>query len=287
MEEVEEEDPDDRRKTSPPQRNPNAILEETVLGNENAIAYSPPRPPSVTMEEIDEEDLVDECDLMEMKTKTGSPQRNPNAILEEVADEDIVRAPSPRRFPSVAIEEVEDDDMPRVPCWGPHPFAQPTRRSLFPEPHPDPTAGAALRFYDVDREAPPKYTSILADPEVYQEAYWLDNLPISRVDEAEYFNLPRTQRWYWKDLKEFEQEVNRLPRGPSWYRETILVMGDGGEEVLDLWKRNVVEMIRCLLSDPRFIPHTRFAPERHYDSQARDNRVYAKCGQLNGGGKCR
>ncbi|QRV95530.1 helix loop helix DNA-binding domain protein [Ceratobasidium sp. AG-Ba] len=174
----------------------------------------------------------------------------------------------------MSVEEIEDEDMPRVPRWGPHPFADPTRPSLFPEPHPDPTAGAAFCFNNVDREAGPKYTSVLAEPDTFREAYWLDHLSVGQSDKAEYFALPRTCRWIWKDLTEFEQEVNRLPHGPKWVRETIIVFGDEYNEILDLWKRDIIEMIRFLLADPRFIPHTRYAPERHYDSESRENRVY-------------
>ncbi|KAG8769490.1 hypothetical protein FRC12_004934 [Ceratobasidium sp. 428] len=253
---------------------------------------SPPRSrsPSVTLEEVDDEDLL--------RKRNSSPRRNPNAILEDIEDEDAPDLMPPRRSPSVTIEDVEDEDMPGnfcnpprqnpnaileevededlppVPQWGPHPFAKPTRPSLFPVPHPNPTAGAALEFHEVNREPPPKYTSVLAEPDVFQEAYWLDHLPISRVDEAEYFSLPRTNNWHWGNLKEFKQEVNRLPRGPSWFRETIRVVGDQNDEILDLWKRDIVAMIRHLLTDPRFIPHTRYAPEKHYDSKTRQNRVY-------------
>ncbi|QRV74477.1 hypothetical protein RhiJN_02491 [Ceratobasidium sp. AG-Ba] len=288
VEEIEEIDVGKHR-TGPPQRNPNAILEEVNQTVETGAPMEPPLrswSPSVTIEEIEEIDMgkhrvsalsmIDVSVVDRENMKTGPPQQNPNAILEEVNYVNGIEAPSPGRYPSVSVEEIGDEDAPEVPHWGPHPFAQPTRKTLFPEPHPDPTAGAAFRFYEVDREAPPKYTSVLAEPDVFKEAYWLDNLPISRADEAAFFNLPRNEQWYWRDLKEFKQEVNRLPRGPSWFRESIKVIGDEGQEILDLWKRHVVDMIRYLLSDPHFIPHTRFAPDQHYDSEARHNRVYGE-----------
>ncbi|KAG8767118.1 hypothetical protein FRC12_006437 [Ceratobasidium sp. 428] len=227
--------------SDPPRRNPNAILED-------ADAFDAPeikqyrRSPSVTLEEVEDEDATGRM--------SNPPRRNPNAILEEA-------------------DELEDVDMLQDPPWGPHPFANPTRASLFPEAHPDPTAGAALRYHDVDREAPPKYTTPLTDPDTFREAFWLDRIPISRSDEAEYFSLPRNH-------KEFEQEINRLPRGPSWFRETIFVTGDQSNEVLDLWKRDIVDILVYLLSDPRFIPHVRFAPEKHYDSETKENRVYGE-----------
>ncbi|KAG9080488.1 hypothetical protein FRC06_006521 [Ceratobasidium sp. 370] len=181
---------------------------------------------------------------------------------------------SAHRTIGVTLEEVEDEDMPQIPRWGPHPFANPTPAHLYPEPHPDPTAGAALRFYPTDRSTPPLYTSVLAEPDTFREAYWLDHLPIPQSAEEEYFRLPRTRGWHWKNLKEFDDEVNRLPRGPRWFRETWTVTGDKGDEILDLWKRDIREMVVWLLSQRRLIPYTRYAPERRFDSPTKDNRVY-------------
>ncbi|QRV89199.1 hypothetical protein RhiJN_17217 [Ceratobasidium sp. AG-Ba] len=254
-------------------------------GRQDALNI-PPSPPSrslsVKLEEIEDEDALKKVcvavdpikhKLIAKNRKNNSPQRNPNAILEAV-EEEIPGALSPGRYPTEPVGEIEHENIPEEPRWGPHPYAKPTRPTLFPKPHPDPTAGVASHYHDVNREAPPKYSSVLAEPDVFREAYWLDHLPISRSDKAQYFALPRTCRWYWNDLNEFEQEVNRLPHGPRWCRETIMVTGDEYDEILDLWKRDIIEMVRFLLADPRFIPHTRFAPEQHYDSRAMENRVY-------------
>ncbi|QRV78328.1 helix loop helix DNA-binding domain protein [Ceratobasidium sp. AG-Ba] len=231
-----------------------------------ALADPAFRSPSVTLEELEDEDAAG--------YRGGSPRRNPNAILEEVDNEEFeVEMRAASRGQDNNPHE-EDDHVQELPYHGPHPFANPTRAGLFPEPHPDPTAGVPLEYHEVDRDAPPKYTSVLAEPDVFREAYWLDHLPICRDDEAEFFSLPRTRGWFCKNLTEFEQEVNRLPRGPRWYRETILVTGDQDDEILDLWKRDIVEMIKMLLRDPRFIPHTRYAPERHYRSETKQDRVY-------------
>ncbi|QRW00944.1 hypothetical protein RhiJN_28962 [Ceratobasidium sp. AG-Ba] len=204
-----------------------------------------PRPsdfrlPSVTLEELEDEDAPG--------YRGGSPRRNPNAILEEVDDEEVVDAPEVEMRPasrgqSEDAHEAEGIPAQELPYHGPHPFANPTRPGLFPEPHPDRTAGVPLEYCEVDRDAPPKYTSVLAEPDVFREAYWLDHLPICRDDESEFFSLPRTHGWFCKNLTEFEQEVNRLPRGPHWYRETILVTGDQDDEILDLWKRDIIELI--------------------------------------------
>ncbi|KAG8731673.1 hypothetical protein FRC10_001585, partial [Ceratobasidium sp. 414] len=210
-----------------------------------------------------------------------APSRMPSVDIEDVEDEDAPAGPtlgasSPRRPPSVTLEEVPDRDMLRPPRWGPHPFAKPTRPSLFPRPHPDATAGEPLRVYPTDRRIPPLYTSKLADPDVFKEAYWLDNIPISWGSEEEYFKLPRNLDWHWKNVSELDQEILHLPCGPRWFRETKIVEGDQGVEVLDLWRRDIRDMVRWLLSNRRFIRHTQYAPEHQHDSPTMENRVYGE-----------
>ncbi|KAG8728029.1 hypothetical protein FRC10_005403 [Ceratobasidium sp. 414] len=80
---------------------------------------------------------------------TPSPHQAPSVVM-EVDDEDILNTPSPCQTGGVTLEEVEDEDMQQAPHWGLHPFANPTPAHLFSEPHPDPTTGAALRFYPAD-----------------------------------------------------------------------------------------------------------------------------------------
>ncbi|KAG8715977.1 hypothetical protein FRC09_016138, partial [Ceratobasidium sp. 395] len=173
----------------------------------------------------------------------------------------------------VTVEEVEDIDMPNPPRWGPHPHAQPTRRSLYPEPHSDRTAGVASHFIPVDLQPPPLYDTKLAEPDVYKEAYWLSNLPISEEEKEEYLHLPRTKGWHWDNFEKLKKEIDSLPHGPDWHRETIRVKGDEDTYmVLDLWKRDIVELVRWLIRNRRFIKHMRFAPERNWTSDCETTR---------------
>ncbi|KAG9098699.1 hypothetical protein FS749_003186 [Ceratobasidium sp. UAMH 11750] len=205
------------------------------------------------------------------------PRCTPRVTVEDVEDADAQAGPSGHpRSPSVILEEVQDQDMARPPRWGPHPRAKPTRPSLFPRPHPDPTAGEPLRVYPADRQVPPLYTSLLAEPDVFREAYWLDNLPICRDDEEEYFRFAHNGDWHWRNVSELDKEILHLPRGPRWFRETMFVEGDQGVEVLDLWRRDIRDIVRWLLGNRRFLRHTRYAPEQQYDSATMENRVYGE-----------
>ncbi|KAG9088545.1 hypothetical protein FRC06_001978, partial [Ceratobasidium sp. 370] len=204
--------------------------------------------------------------------------------MEEVEDEDMPDIPrwgpdsdapaAPRRFPSPTVEDVEDEDMLDVPRCGPHPLATPTRPSLFPEPHQDPTAGVAFYFYEAPKAKPPLYETRLTDPETFVEAHWIANIKCSQREKNPYFELPRTRCWYWKNMKELNDEVDGLPHGPRWYRRTLRIPGDQSDMIVHLWMRDIIELVRYLIGDRRFMEDMRFAPERHFTSEARTTRVY-------------
>ncbi|KAG9094850.1 hypothetical protein FS749_011715 [Ceratobasidium sp. UAMH 11750] len=171
-------------------------------------------------------------------------------------------------------EDVEDEEMLDDLNCGPHPRATPTRPSLFPEPHEDPTAGLAFYFYEVPKAKPPLYETKLTDPDTFVEADWIANMKCSQREKNPYFTLPRTRCWYWKNMNELNDEVDGLPHGPRWYRRTLRIPGDQGDMIVHLWMRDIVELVRYLISDRRFMEDMRFAPERHYTSAARTTRVY-------------
>ncbi|KAF8593642.1 hypothetical protein BDV93DRAFT_460613 [Ceratobasidium sp. AG-I] len=56
----------------------------------------------------------------------------------------------------------------------------------------------------------------------------------------------------------------------------MTVEGDLGTEILDLWKRNILDVIRQLISDPRFRDHIRYGPERLWTPWLPKRRVYSE-----------
>jgi hypothetical protein len=68
------------------------------------------------------------------------------------------------------------------------------------------------------------------------------------------------------------KKIDLLPTGPGWSCEIFEAVGceidERGEkrvEVFELWKRDPVECIKELLSDPLFAEHMQYAPERRYE----------------------
>ncbi|KAG8725985.1 hypothetical protein FRC10_007574, partial [Ceratobasidium sp. 414] len=81
-----------------------------------------------------------------------------------------------------------------------------------------------------------------------------------------------TRGWFWKNSKELNQAIDDLPHGPPWYRRMVRVTGDCGEAVLDLWMRDVVELVQFVMRNRRFMRDMRFAPERHFTSAEQTER---------------
>ncbi|KAG9094615.1 hypothetical protein FS749_012136 [Ceratobasidium sp. UAMH 11750] len=234
----------------------------------------PPPPPSSPPSRAQTPSTTAADNAPDVEMENVGPEhirRSPGVTIEEYPDEPYLQTRRPTcRNSHATIEEVPEIVIP----LSAHPRAEPTRWSLFPEAHPDPTAGKATWFEPITDIPPPLYDTSLTEPDVFREAYWLGNLPISKNKMNEYFSLPRTCNWYWKNVKQFDTEIDNLPHGPDWYRQTVRVQTDDGEEVLDLWKRDVVEVVKWLISDRRFMEYMRFAPERHWTTEARQERVY-------------
>ncbi|QRV97235.1 hypothetical protein RhiJN_25254 [Ceratobasidium sp. AG-Ba] len=195
-------------------------------------------------------------------------------LVQLLHDEERDLSPPPRRFPSVSMEEVEDEDQHDPLPSSPHPFAFPTRPTLYPEPYDHPTAGFAMFFYEVPKSPPPLYNTKLTDPDTFKEAYWLANLRCSQRAKNPYFELPRTRCWYWKNMSELNQDVDLLPHGPEWRCRTLRIPGDSSDVIVHLWMRDIVELVRHLIGNRRFMDQMRFAPELHWASDDRSQRVY-------------
>ncbi|KAI0038015.1 hypothetical protein FA95DRAFT_1449770, partial [Auriscalpium vulgare] len=71
-----------------------------------------------------------------------------------------------------------------------------------------------------------------------------------------------------KDLNDIID--SQLPAVPDFKSEEIVVDG----ETYEVWFRDVIQCIKMLYSNPEFLPHMSFAPERHYADEDLTIRLY-------------
>jgi hypothetical protein len=75
----------------------------------------------------------------------------------------------------------------------------------------------------------------------------------------------------YKNSRELNKIVDSLPSRPKFRRKELLV----GDEVLEMYHRDVLECVRALYGDPEFAPHLIFKPERHYMDEDQTKRAYS------------
>lgn len=80
----------------------------------------------------------------------------------------------------------------------------------------------------------------------------------------------------WRNSEQMIADIDRLPQGPPWEAEE-LVVGEG-EYARDhiLYKRSVIDVIRDLVGNPAFKQFMRYVPERHWTTRAQQSRIYGE-----------
>lgn len=78
----------------------------------------------------------------------------------------------------------------------------------------------------------------------------------------------------WHNCRSMMLDVDVLPAGPTWSSHTIIVEGAVHTYVLHAFKRDVIQVIRELIGDPKLQWDMRYAPERHWTSIERLSRIY-------------
>jgi hypothetical protein len=81
----------------------------------------------------------------------------------------------------------------------------------------------------------------------------------------------------------FLKYIDSLPRGATWACTPLVITGndidgDGAKkkEVVELWHRDVVEVVKELLGNPAFKGKLGFRPQRLYRNPNRTNREYSE-----------
>ncbi|KAG8774622.1 hypothetical protein FRC12_001886 [Ceratobasidium sp. 428] len=159
----------------------------------------------------------------------------------------------------VRIHTPEQVPAPRhheVPTIIPNPAPKPPREWIHQKLHPDPTAGGVLRWEPVEDEIRPLYDRKWEDIRVFEKGNWLGNARVSDADRDEYFKqdnpgIP------WNNVREFNNDVDQLPRGPGW--STLLVPRPDGV-LADVPARDPIAIIVQLISTQRFSGCIRYAP---------------------------
>ncbi|KAG8689436.1 hypothetical protein FRC11_002597 [Ceratobasidium sp. 423] len=153
--------------------------------------------------------------------------------------------------------EGEERDSPTAPPAGePENFPEPDvlltkmtdteGHDIFMEPFPCPHAGQPIRQVNKPRRARRKYPDVgaLSDAEAFEIAQLLMEPGISVRFRNRFLRLKRFRnRLPWHNARALRKDIDKLPHGPDWEVQPFKLTGNGGEEVVELWKRNPLDVI--------------------------------------------
>ncbi|KAG8703755.1 hypothetical protein FRC08_002653 [Ceratobasidium sp. 394] len=159
-----------------------------------------------------------------------------------------------------------------------------TSRGSFVEEFPIPTAGAPVssekKGRDLSKEDLRDYLAScgkMGEPAKFEVAELLATTGLTAQNRTKYLRSGLCRgKGYWRNNRKLMQDIDRLPSGPKWTTETITV-GEGIHESTHIvFRRDIVEVIKDLMGDPRFKRFMRYAPERHWSSHERECRLYGE-----------
>ncbi|CAE6368386.1 unnamed protein product [Rhizoctonia solani] len=115
----------------------------------------------------------------------------------------------------------------------------------------------------------------LADPDLFETASLLMTTGLSGKARTKHLRSSLYKgKTPWKNNRALLKDIDRLPRGVEWVSDEIVIGEDSNERVYTVFKRDIVKVVGELIGAPRFKNHMRYAPERHWTSRNRRQRVY-------------
>ncbi|KAG8696265.1 hypothetical protein FRC08_007275 [Ceratobasidium sp. 394] len=146
---------------------------------------------------------------------------------------------------------------------------------VYIEEYPSATAGEPIGW-DTTPDNRKNYPDVgqLKHPDCFEIAQLLLESGVSAKLRNRFLKLKRYRGSEpWKNNRELLKDVDKLPRGPDWVVQAIHISGDRGEEVVELWMRNALEIVKRLLKDKRLGPFMDFKPRRKWTSPERTERI--------------
>ncbi|KAG9082073.1 hypothetical protein FRC06_005256 [Ceratobasidium sp. 370] len=140
--------------------------------------------------------------------------------------------------------------------------------------HPNEHAGQPIR---TSNEIDPQVyvTGNLADDALFELADFINSTGMSSSERDTFFKLEMNQHLPWKNDAQFMQDIKNLPKGPEMRPFTVTVGEGDGAEAVELWSKDIVEVLKYLVGDPRFKEHINYVPRKEYTDKERKNRVYS------------
>ncbi|KAG9089706.1 hypothetical protein FRC06_001421 [Ceratobasidium sp. 370] len=132
--------------------------------------------------------------------------------------------------------------------------------------HPNEHAGQPIRTSDeVDPQA--YVTGNLANDALFELADFINSTGMSSSERETFFKLEMNQHLLWKTDAQFMKDIKNLPKGPEMRPFTVTVGEGDSVEAVEMWSKDIVEVLKYLVGDPRFKEHINYVPRKEYTDQ--------------------
>ncbi|KAG9095093.1 hypothetical protein FRC06_010133, partial [Ceratobasidium sp. 370] len=153
-------------------------------------------------------------------------------------------------------------------------------KGLYVEDFPDPLAGAPIseeRVPEPDLDAYMRSCGTLADPWNFEIAEML--LTSGMTDEAKDRHLK--SRLYegqtpWPNVEAMNNDVDKMPHGPDFEQYDIDIFDGQQARVQFMVSRDLIQSLRDMFANQSFKDSFHAAPERHWLSPHKDQRIYSE-----------
>ncbi|QRW08167.1 hypothetical protein RhiLY_07166 [Ceratobasidium sp. AG-Ba] len=77
----------------------------------------------------------------------------------------------------------------------------------------------------------------------------------------------------WKTDRALIKDIDKLPRGPNWTVQALGIEGDQGLEIVELWMRDALEIVKRLMRNKRLGKFMNFKPVKKWTSPRMDEQI--------------
>ncbi|KAJ3728088.1 hypothetical protein DFJ43DRAFT_1133141 [Lentinula guzmanii] len=182
--------------------------------------------------------------------------------------------------PAATVEEIEDDPTSDYV----YAMSYPGPAGMPLNDHCSPTQFEAIRQKQTEKALPP-WTPFQSEKE-WELARWLMSSGISQQRIDEFCKLEVVQdgiKPSFHNSRSLLRLIDSLECGPAFKCTPFRIEGDlkdmNGElrtEVLELWHRDPVEIIKELMGNSEFRGHQKYTPVQHYTDTDMKNREYSE-----------
>ncbi|KAG8784203.1 hypothetical protein FRC12_018893 [Ceratobasidium sp. 428] len=213
--------------------------------------------------------------LDETAQPVAGPSRHPDAIADPTPTPDPASGTAPDPYP---------DPDPTAPVDGGKPRGY-TKDGVYIEPFPVRTAGAPIstkrKNDNTDLRDYLASCGALGDPELFETAEVMMTTGLSGKARTRHLKSPAYRAWkgkgkaVWPNNDALLRDINRLPTGPDWRTEDIVVgQGQDFESTHILHLRDIIEAARELVGARRFRRCMKWAPEHRFTSRNKKCQIY-------------